>query len=86
MTQPQDAALIAALETQHRELSAVLHRLEVARRDLVPVRADLWRGAARQAYDAALDTITSTVDAGLAAVRSARENTSVAIAGVAGRG
>ena len=86
MTQPQDAALIAALETQHRELSAVLHRLELARRDLVPARADLWRGAARQAYDTALETLAATVDAGLAAVRSARENTAAAIAGVAGRG
>jgi hypothetical protein len=86
MTQPQDAALIAALEAQHRELTAVLHRLEVARRDLVPARADIWRGPARRAYDTALETITTTVDAGLAAVRSARENTAAAITGVAGRG
>lgn len=86
MTQPQDAALIAALETQHRQLTAVLHRLEMARRDLVPARSDIWRGPARRAYDTALETITTSVDVGLAAVRSARENTAAAITGVAGRG
>ncbi|MCU1579921.1 MAG: hypothetical protein JWP19_2125 [Rhodoglobus sp.] len=86
MTEPQDAALIAALETQQRQLTAVLHRLEVARRDLVPARAGIWRGPARRAYDSALETITTTVDAGLTVVRSARENTAAAIAGVAGRG
>lgn len=86
MTQPQDAALQAALEAQHSALVAALRRLEVARRDLVPGPAGFWRGAARQTYDRAVETIGTTVDAGIAALRSARDRTSAAIMVVAGRG
>jgi|GEM_PF-1641472 len=82
MTEPQNAAVIAALEAQARQLTAVLRRLEVARRDLVPGPADFWRGSARHAYDTAVETIGTTTDAGVAAVRSARDRTSAAIAGM----
>ncbi|CAN5175117.1 hypothetical protein BH11ACT4_BH11ACT4_09900 [soil metagenome] len=86
MTQPQDAALTAALEAQVRALTAVLHRLEVARRDLVPGPANFWRGAARHTYDSAIESIGTTVDAGVAAVRSARDRSSAAVTVVVDRG
>jgi len=80
MTRPQDAAMLAALERQHRDLSIVLARLERARRDLIPPPATFWRGTARHAYDAALDGLARTVDAGVAAVRASRDHTQAAIA------
>ncbi len=83
MTQPQDAALLAALELQAQRLTIVLHRLENARRELVPAHAQFWRGSARNAYVGAVGT---TVDSGIAAVRSARDGTSAAIAAVTARG
>lgn len=86
MTQPQDAALLAALEAQARQLNAALHRLEAARRDLVPPPADFWRGLARHAYDTAVSNIGTTMDAGVATLRSARDCTSAAIAVVVDRG
>lgn len=86
MTQPQDAALLAALEAQALQLTAVLQRLQVAKRDLVPPPANFWRGSARQAYDTAVETIGTTMDAGVAAVRSARDRTSSAVAVVVDRG
>lgn len=79
MVDPQEAAILAALETQERELSIVLMRLENARRTLVPGPADFWQGIARHAYDAAIDAVGMTVDAGVAAVRSARDRTSDAV-------
>ncbi len=85
MTQPQDAPLLAALETQLRDLATVLQRLEAARRDLVPGPADFWRGSARHAYDTAIETIGTTVDAGVAALRSARDRTGSAVAVVVNR-
>ena len=86
MPAPDDAALLSALESQVHRLGAVLHRLEVAKRDLVPGPAGFWRGSARAAYDTAVETIGTTVDAGLAAVRSAHDRTAAAIAEVVGRG
>lgn len=86
MTQPQDAALLAALEAQELRLSTALHRLEAARLDLVPLPADFWRGSARHTYDTAVENIGATADAGVAALRSARDRTSAAIAVVADRG
>lgn len=85
MTQPQDAPLLAALETQLRDLAAVLQRLEAARRDLVPGPADFWRGSARHAYDTAIETIGTTADAGVAALRSARDHAGSAVAVVVNR-
>ena len=79
MNPQQNAAVLAALETQLRELATVLARLERARRDLVPGPANFWRGTARLAYDAAMDGIGLSVDAGVAAVRSARDRTGDAV-------
>lgn len=79
----QDAATRAALELQLRELVAVLAQLERARRDLVPGPAGFWRGSARHAYDTANDLLAATIDAAVAAVRSARDRTRLAIAGMA---
>lgn len=86
MPEPDDAALLSTLESQARQLSAVLRRLEAARRDLVPGPANFWRGSARHAYDTAVENIGTTVDAGVAAVRSAHSRTVSAIAEVASRG
>lgn len=77
--------MLAALETQSSELSAVLARLEAARSTLIPVAGSFWRGAARLAAQSAIDALTTTVDAGIAAVRSARDRTDSAIVGLAAR-
>jgi hypothetical protein len=73
-------ALLEALEIQERQLGVVLGRLEVARRDLIPSPATFWRGSARHTYDAGIDALRGTVDAGIAAVTSARYRTTIAIA------
>jgi len=75
-----NASLLYALETQERQLDVVLMRLEAARRDLVPAPANFWRGSARHTYDAGIDALRGTVDAGFAAVRSARYRTAIAVA------
>ena len=85
MTRPEDAAVLAALETQSGELSAVLARLEAARSTLIPVAGSFWQGAARLAAQSALEALAMTVDAGIAAVRSARDRTDAAIVGMAAR-
>ena len=85
MTRPQDAPLLAALETQHRELAVLLVRLQRARSDVLPPPATHWRGSARHAYDSALDALGLTMDAGIAAARSARDRTRLAISEVASR-
>jgi uncharacterized protein YukE len=85
MISPEDAVAHAALTTQLRELSAALTQLERARRDLLPGPATFWRGAARHAYDAAIDALSTTVDAGIAALRAARDHTSAALAGMGDR-
>ena len=71
---------LQALQAQHRELGIVLDRLESARIRLLPPAPDSWLGAARHAYDSALDGLVMTTEAGLAAVRSARQRTETAIA------
>lgn len=83
MARPQDAATVVALEEQLRELSIVLTQLERAQRDLMPGPAGFWRGAARHAYDAAIDALASTLDAGIMAVRSARDRTRLALVSMA---
>lgn len=80
-----NSALLQALELQERQLQVVLMRLEVARRELIPAPATFWRGSARHTYDAGIDAIRGTVDAGLAAVASARYRTTVAVAELANR-
>lgn len=86
MTRPQDAPVVAALESQYRELTIVLGALESARTDLIPPPAGFWRGVARHAFDAAMDGLVTTMDAGIAAVRSARDRTGNAIAWMVSRG
>jgi hypothetical protein len=70
---------LQALQTQYRELGIVLERLESARVRLMPPAPPTWLGATRHAYDAALDGLVMTTEAGLAAVRSARQRTETAI-------
>jgi uncharacterized protein YukE len=86
MTLPQDASLLSSLETQYRELNVALQRLENARTTLVPPPASFWRGTARNAYDSAISALAATVEAGCAALRSARERTGWAIEQVIARG
>jgi len=80
MTQPQDARTLAALEEQSRQLAHILARLESARVALVPTADRDWHGAARNAFDLAVSGLVSTVDAGIAALRSALFHTDRAIA------
>lgn len=86
MPRPEDAPIIAALQTQHRELTVLLARLTRARAELVPPPATFWRGTARHAYDAALDGLDRAVEVGIAAVGSAREHTHTAITQLMARG
>jgi hypothetical protein len=84
-TPVSNPALLEALEIQERQLGAVLGRLEGARRDLIPAPATFWRGSARHTYDAGIDALRGTVDAGIAAVTSARYRTTVSIAELVNR-
>jgi hypothetical protein len=86
VNQAMDAAALAALETQQRELSYVLMRLQLARRELVPPPATFWRGTARHAYDAAMDGLGLTADAAIAGVTAARDRTAAAIATMGAHG
>lgn len=86
MTLPTDAPLLAALETQYRQLDNLLSRLELARASLIPRPATFWWGAARLAYDQAMTAMSGTVEAGIAAVRSARDRTGNAVYEVHNRG
>lgn len=86
MINPADAAMLQTLETQLRELTIVLGRLERARATLVPNHSELWRGSARGMYDSALDAVVGTVDAGILALRSATTRTLYAVAELESRG
>ena len=87
MTQTPDAHTLALLETQCSDLTAILMRLESARRDLEPDRGPpTWRGATRHAYDAAIDSLLTTIGAGCAALRAARDNSRLAIDELIARG
>jgi hypothetical protein len=85
MTRPQDLHLLGALEEQSRQLSAVIARLEIARRDLIPGPAGFWKGNARRMFDSGMDGIRTTADAGLAALRAAASFTNSAISQVISR-
>jgi len=76
---PLDASLLADLERQAHELAAVLARLHRARDALIPGRATFWRGAARSAFDSAVDALLRTVEAGISAVAAAHDHTLTAI-------
>ncbi len=86
MPLPTDAVLLAALETQYRRLDEIASRLELARATLLPQDATFWLGSARLAYDSAMSALATTVDAGIAALRSARDLTGTAITEVRVRG
>lgn len=77
---PDDAFTLNALQLQYRELGIVLARLESARERYAPPPPASWVGAARHAYAAALDALLATLDAGIAACRSAYQQTGLAIA------
>lgn len=82
-----DAHTIALLESQCRELTAVLVALESHRTALSPQQGTrAWRGAARYAYDAALESLRTTMGAGCAALRAARDNSRLAIDELIARG
>ena len=84
MINPEQAAVLAALETQARQLTAVLGRLETSRTTLLSSITS-WHGVARHAYQSAVDALIGTIDMGIAAVRSARDRTESAIGGMAAR-
>jgi hypothetical protein len=75
MSRPQDEPMIAALSSQYDQLALLMTRLESARVELIPGPAGFWKGTARHAYDAAIDGLASTVDAGIAALQSAAGHT-----------
>ncbi len=85
MTQPQDAALVATLENEYWQLSSAVEQLEFMRRTLVPGPATFWKGTARHAYDSAITGLTTTVEAGLGALRSARDRVGYALTQVVSR-
>lgn len=87
MTLTPDAHTIALLENQCRELTSVLMQLEAHRRALAPESGTpTWRGATRYAYDAALESLRTTMGAGCAALRAARDNSRLAIDELTARG
>lgn len=75
-----DATTHPRLETQLRELSAVLDKLGRAVDDLVPSRATFWSGQARAAYDARVADIDRDLERVLELLRLARNSTVLAIA------
>lgn len=83
---PPDPLLLADLELQARQLDSVLARLVAARGTLGSPSASLWRGTARAGFDAAIDGLIRTVEAGIAAITSARDHTLIAARVVAARG
>ena len=83
---PTDAAALAALETQFRQLTTVIARLLAARSHLVPARATFWSGPARERYNAALHELDRDIAGALELVRFAQQNTRLAIEEVERRG
>ena len=81
-----DATALQALETQWRELCAVLDTVEWARGVLVPAKATFWDGRARDSYDRAVACLDSRLESTRDVVVLARQNTQLAIAEVAARG
>ena len=83
---PTDPTLLADLHLQAVHLTAVLARLTAARDTMLPEPSSIWRGSARGGFDSAIDGLIRTVDAGIAAIASARDHTLVAARVVAARG
>lgn len=85
MTRPQDIPLLILLERQLTELVHITDRVEAAQNTLVPAPAAFWGGTARHAYDAAIDSVSSTIQSVAVSVRSARDKTSQAVREVQSR-
>jgi hypothetical protein len=88
MTTPMttSAALLAALDRQHRQLTTAVARLEEDAQRLVPAINDArWQGPARLAYEVALWQLKRSLDGSTAQLRSARDHTAVALRTLAGR-
>ncbi|MGV8895017.1 MAG: hypothetical protein ACOH10_10840 [Rhodoglobus sp.] len=97
MNSSPDAAAIAndgaevhqvqnALESQVRDLTHLLWRLERARRVLVPGPVDFWRGLTRLAFDSAVGGLEAALDDAIAAIRSAISSTRAALADLSDHG
>ena len=86
MDRSVDATTVAALETQARELTQLLWRLQHARRMLLPGPVDFWRGLTRIAFDTASAALSSTLDDAIATLHCAIDSTRGAIAGMHDRG
>lgn len=98
MNEVSDAALTAArenqathlvrsaLESQARELTHMLWRLERARRDLLPGPVEFWRGLSRLAFDAALSGLAASLDDGIRVIHSALASTRTAISELSDHG
>ncbi len=83
---PVDAATLQILEAQLHELTLLHGRLVRARASFIPRHSQWWRGSARGAYDSAIDAVEGTVDAGIAALRSAMMRTGQAVSTLVSRG
>lgn len=80
-----DATAAAALESQLRQLYAVLERLSSVRSELVPAKATFWKGEARQIYDRAVADLDRDISSILAVIHFAQQNTIIALAELANR-
>jgi hypothetical protein len=80
MTSPPDALAITVLAERERDLAVIIAELRRIRWQCLPGVADAWRGTARHAYDAALDTVVLTADSALVSLERAHELTSAALA------
>lgn len=83
---PMDASLLADLQLQAQQLTAVLARLTTARSTLLPEPSGIWRGSARAGFDTAVDALIRSAEASIAALTSARDHTLIAAQVVAARG
>lgn len=82
MTADTAQQVVAALESQVRELTHLLWRLERARHTLVPSPIDTWRGLTKLAFDSALAGIGVTMDDGITTLRSAIDSSRRALIGM----
>jgi uncharacterized protein YukE len=85
MTNPTDAPYREALEQQHRELAAVLERLDSARLHLIPAPVAAWRGPARTAHDVVIHNLEHAMDVARDALRRAHRETRHALIEVSSR-
>ena len=81
-----DAPTLVLLETQLRELSAVLDTLGWAAGALVPAKATFWEGSARDSYDRSVLRLEEGLDSTRDILTLAKQQTQLAISEVANRG